>query len=432
MFFILNLIYGDIMNNNPNETNNTNTVINNTEVTVVDNTAKPIKKISNKGPIIAFVIIMLIGSVVVLFKDDFFKKEVPIIENNTVVENNNETEEVDEIDNHVYEWKDDATEGTVVTVISKNDCYFCSTYEPVIKKLANDMGFKLYYFVSDDLLSGEYDMITSSFNNKFRGSFPYTFIVSEGKFIGEYTGYTTESEIKSFLTSHLSLEEDELEEPVKKINKTKTLYNKNINLNGKDVNIKLVGKFKSNDEWLDGTYTILFDGKESLSIEDSLYDFDESVKFTYVKDISKIVDNNNKEYIVVNIDIPDETGIEHYFVLINDEGKALLEFNQYISSFVYEISGANSSRYLLNDNNCKTYFADWVCKDIKKIYSTYTIDSDKIYFLDCKEDENILYEHTLQIKDGVVELIDSEDKYNISNLDQLSGGGFSCPNYNKK
>jgi hypothetical protein len=39
------------VNNSPNETS---TVINNTEVTVVDNTAKPIKKSSNKGPIIVF------------------------------------------------------------------------------------------------------------------------------------------------------------------------------------------------------------------------------------------------------------------------------------------------------------------------------------------------------------------------------------------
>ena len=195
------------VNNSPNETS---TIINNTEVTVVDNTVKPIKKSSNKGPIIAFVIIMLIGSVVVLFKDDFFKKEAPIIENNTVIENNNtiETNETPEVkDNHVYDWKDEATNGTVVTVIVRKDCYYCTVYEPIIKKLSNDMNFKLYYFVVEDLLSEEFDMVTSTFNIGFKGNYPYTAIISEGKVTGEYTGFTTESEIKNFLTSHLPLEE---------------------------------------------------------------------------------------------------------------------------------------------------------------------------------------------------------------------------------
>ncbi len=228
----------------------------------------------------------------------------------------------------------------------------------------------------------------------------------------------------------------------------KAVYNSNLNLNGKNVNIKF--NYKTHYDDLANCnvyYSILLNDKVvwnydveafnywcGIDDDGELLDEKDYVIDNPIKYISKITDDNNNEYLVINFDLPEETGIYHKFIIINDSGKLFLDYNHWISSYFYKISGKNDKRYLLNSNNCNKYFSeDYACKDIKNIYSTYIIEDNKVYFLECNEGENnILHEHVASFSNNNFVLTDSKDNYKISNLDKLSGGGFSCPTYTKK
>lgn len=100
----------------------------------------------------------------------------------------------------IISWYEDIVSGkTVVTVVGSSWCGHCINYEPVITKYATDNDIILH-FVKTDLLTGiNYSYFMDTFDVDFQDSFPYTYVMKNGKFVGGYSGEMSESELSNFL-----------------------------------------------------------------------------------------------------------------------------------------------------------------------------------------------------------------------------------------
>ena len=109
-----------------------------------------------------------------------------------------------EIKNNVNEWLSETSENkTIVTVLGKSTCEHCMAYKPVIDKIAKKEKFTLYFFELDSLSDNEYDSIMNSkFLDTYEGYVPYTIIISNGEKVKDLTGYSTEEQIRSFLSEN--------------------------------------------------------------------------------------------------------------------------------------------------------------------------------------------------------------------------------------
>jgi len=101
----------------------------------------------------------------------------------------------------VDDWYNDVSSGnTVLTVIGASFCNHCQEYKPVIKKIAKKNNIDLYFFEIDMLSESDQDKLTNSFKlDGYDGSVPYTFIMKNGTFVAQNTGYQYESLITTFL-----------------------------------------------------------------------------------------------------------------------------------------------------------------------------------------------------------------------------------------
>lgn len=91
----------------------------------------------------------------------------------------------------------------VVTVIGMTSCGHCQAYKPVIEKLAEEEGFKLYFFETDALSQEDSEIVETEYEfETFENLVPFTFIVKEGKVIAENTGFGGEAEIVKFLLNN--------------------------------------------------------------------------------------------------------------------------------------------------------------------------------------------------------------------------------------
>lgn len=91
-------------------------------------------------------------------------------------------------------------EEPVVTVIGLTTCGHCQSYKPVIEKMAEEYGFKLFFFETDELDSSDATLIETEYELKeFEDLVPFTYIVKKGEVIAENTGYPGEAAIKEFL-----------------------------------------------------------------------------------------------------------------------------------------------------------------------------------------------------------------------------------------
>ena len=91
----------------------------------------------------------------------------------------------------------------VVTVIGMTSCGHCQAYKPVIEKLAEEEGFKLYFFETDALSQEDSEIVETEYEfETFENLVPFTFIVKEGKVIAENTGFGGETEIVKFLLNN--------------------------------------------------------------------------------------------------------------------------------------------------------------------------------------------------------------------------------------
>lgn len=91
----------------------------------------------------------------------------------------------------------------VVTVIGMTSCGHCQAYKPVIERLAEEEGFKLYFFETDALSQEDSEIVETKYEfETFENLVPFTFIVKEGKVIAENTGFGGETEIVKFLLNN--------------------------------------------------------------------------------------------------------------------------------------------------------------------------------------------------------------------------------------
>ena len=94
-------------------------------------------------------------------------------------------------------------EEPVVTIIGMTSCGHCQAYKPVIEKLAEQEGFKLYFFETDDLSIEDAEIVENEYEfETFENLVPFTFIVKGGEVIAENTGYESETAVKEFLRNN--------------------------------------------------------------------------------------------------------------------------------------------------------------------------------------------------------------------------------------
>lgn len=118
-------------------------------------------------------------------------------------DNTYKTVDITECSDEVADWYTDiVNKKTVITVIASTTCPYCQQYKPVIKEYAKDNDLKLYFFETDKASDADYNAITSTFNlENYEGYIPYTFVVQDGKFLGDVTGGMEKSDIIKFLSS---------------------------------------------------------------------------------------------------------------------------------------------------------------------------------------------------------------------------------------
>lgn len=104
----------------------------------------------------------------------------------------------------VSEWLVDAEgEEPVVTIMGMTTCGYCQQYKPVIESLAEEYGFKLYFFETDALSSEDAYIVESTYElDEFQNQVPFTFIVQDGEVISQNTGYKDQNEVVKFLTQN--------------------------------------------------------------------------------------------------------------------------------------------------------------------------------------------------------------------------------------
>ena len=79
----------------------------------------------------------------------------------------------------------------------------CQAYKPVIERLAEEEGFKLYFFETDALSQEDSEIVETEYEfETFDDLVPFTFIVKEGEVIAENTGFGGEAEIVKFLLNN--------------------------------------------------------------------------------------------------------------------------------------------------------------------------------------------------------------------------------------
>ena len=144
-------------------------------------------------------IVVLIMGLVILF---VYNKNVNIEENNTTIidDGNNTYVPPEPVHFDVEGWRD-VVNGSdkVVTIIGLTTCPHCQSYKPVVTKLSQEYGFKLYFFERDTMYTEEFNKVFEKL--KIEGDFnfyPTTFITESGNVIISQPGYPGELQIADF------------------------------------------------------------------------------------------------------------------------------------------------------------------------------------------------------------------------------------------
>ncbi len=131
---------------------------------------------------------------------------------------------------------------------------------------------------------------------------------------------------------------------------------------------------------------------------------------TIIKDVKVIVDNNKKEYAILDVFGYSPIGGEELFI-INSDGKLILDMEASVNYGFATFTGDGSGKYIY--------------KDSYESFHLWEIKNDKIYYIELEDEDTCekvrFYEHVVTINDGKV----SDKKTNsIFKGNSLSGG---CP-----
>ncbi len=101
----------------------------------------------------------------------------------------------------VADWYNDYESGeTIVTVLASSTCPHCQNLKPVITASSEKYGYKLYFFEGDTLSEADYGKLTTTIELEgYEGYVPYTFVISNKKFMGSHTGEMEDSDLTEFL-----------------------------------------------------------------------------------------------------------------------------------------------------------------------------------------------------------------------------------------
>ena len=101
----------------------------------------------------------------------------------------------------VDDWyKDVSSEEKVVTVIGSTSCPHCQEYKPVIKKMAKEYEFKLYFFESDKLSEEEMNILEKTYDLvDYQGHVPFTFIIKDNEYVTGKEGYSNKEATIEYL-----------------------------------------------------------------------------------------------------------------------------------------------------------------------------------------------------------------------------------------
>ena len=106
----------------------------------------------------------------------------------------------------VTDWYNDTlTDEYIVTVVGSSTCPHCNEYQPVIEEIADEYGFKLYFFKTDKLSEEDYNKLVNAyqFTNEY---IPYTVIIKNGKVIAGVEGFESKDSTIKYLKEHKVIE----------------------------------------------------------------------------------------------------------------------------------------------------------------------------------------------------------------------------------
>ena len=209
-----------------------------------------------------------------------------------------------------------------------------------------------------------------------------------------------------------------------------TTISKNVTINKKDVTLGL--KFyllkeynKEIKEYYQNLYyDVFFNDKKVTNAEKKQVYYDEcdgddcsvsekrlaSEVTGLIKDVKVIVDNNKKEYAILDVFGYSPVGGEEIFV-INNDGKLLLDMDASVNYGFGSFTGDGSGTYVYKDNY--------------ESFHLWDIKNDKIYYLEFEDEDNCekvrFNEHVITINNGKISDKKTNNKFTGNSI---SGG---CP-----
>ncbi len=101
----------------------------------------------------------------------------------------------------VAEWLESYENGEdLVTVVASSTCPHCQNLKPVITESSEKYGYKLFFFEADTLGEEDYNTLTTTIELEgYEGYVPFTFVVSNKKFMGSHTGEMEDEDLTEFL-----------------------------------------------------------------------------------------------------------------------------------------------------------------------------------------------------------------------------------------
>lgn len=108
----------------------------------------------------------------------------------------------------VSEWMEETKKDEyIVTVYASSTCGNCANHRPVMEKLQKEYGFKLYWFELDELTASDSKAVTEEYDiSDYDGRVPFTFVMKDGKYLGNILGAQGEEAVVEFLKEQKVIE----------------------------------------------------------------------------------------------------------------------------------------------------------------------------------------------------------------------------------
>ena len=115
------------------------------------------------------------------------------------------------VNSEVTDWYSTTKEGgIVVTVFGQTWCEHCKNFKPVMTKVQEEYGFKLYWFDLDETSAKDKVTLENTYSIYSDFGTPYTFITNNGEFVADYqNGGMDEEQLIEFLKENGVIESED-------------------------------------------------------------------------------------------------------------------------------------------------------------------------------------------------------------------------------